>query len=78
MIFGRTELILGVSEAKYCEESAGEVRFGVAPQKPAKNAEKSMFKTKTNPIFFFRRPNASERIRVYPNTSELVRTRPKT
>ncbi len=40
MKFGRTELIIGVSRAKKCEESAGDVHFGVAPQKPCKNAEK--------------------------------------
>ena len=40
MIFCRTELIIGVSEAKNCEESAGDVRIDVAPQKPSKNAEK--------------------------------------
>ena len=41
MFFGRTELIIGVSKAKECGESAGGVGFGVAPQKPRKNAEKS-------------------------------------
>ena len=37
---GRTELTIGVSKAKNCEEYARGVRFGVAPQKPRKNAEK--------------------------------------
>ena len=32
--FGRTELILGASKAKYCEELDFEVRFHVAPQNP--------------------------------------------
>ena len=40
MKFGRTELILGVSEAKKCEESVGDVRLGVAPQKFNKNSKK--------------------------------------
>ena len=46
MIFGRTDLIIGQSKAKFCEESAGDVRFCVAPQKPRKNVEKRMFETK--------------------------------
>ena len=40
MIFGRTDLIIGQSEAKFCKESAGDVRIGVAPQKPSKCVEK--------------------------------------
>ena len=39
MNFGRTEVIIGASKAKNCEESFGEVRFYVAPQKPGKNDE---------------------------------------
>ena len=38
--FGRTDLIIGQSKAKNCEESAADVRIGVAPQKPSKNVEK--------------------------------------
>ena len=38
--FGRTDLLIGQSKAKNCEESAGDVRIGVAPQKPSKNMEK--------------------------------------
>ena len=38
--FGRTELILGASKAKYCEELDFEVHFHVAPQNPDKNTEK--------------------------------------
>ena len=37
MNFGRTEVIIGASKAKFCRESFGEVRFCVAPQKPGKN-----------------------------------------
>ena len=40
MIFGRTDLIIGQSKAKFCKESAGDVRIDVAPQKPSKNVEK--------------------------------------
>ena len=45
MNFGCTELIKGPFRAKYCEESAGDIRFGVAPQKPGKNTEKRLFET---------------------------------
>ena len=44
--FGRTEVIIGASKAKFCRESFGEVRFCVAPQKPGKNREKLVFETK--------------------------------
>ena len=37
--FGRTDLLIGQSEAKNCKESAGDVRIGVAPQKPSNNME---------------------------------------
>ena len=40
MNFGRTDLLIGQSKAKHCKESAGDVRIGVAPQKPSKNMEK--------------------------------------
>ena len=40
MKFDRTDLIIGQSKAKNCEESAGDVRIGVAPQKPSKKDEK--------------------------------------
>ena len=40
MKFDRTDLIIGQSKAKNCEESVGDVRIGVAPQKPSKNMEK--------------------------------------
>ena len=41
MKFGRTELIIGVSEAKKCEESVGDIRLGVAPQKFNQNGKTS-------------------------------------
>ena len=44
--FGRTEVIIGASKAKFCRESFGEVRFCVAPQKPGKNRGKLVFETK--------------------------------
>ena len=47
--FGRTELILGASKAKYCEELDFEVRFHVAPQNPDKNTEKRISKTRKYP-----------------------------
>ena len=40
MKFDRTDLIIGQSKAKNCQESAGDVRIGVAPQKPSKIMEK--------------------------------------
>ena len=46
MNFGRTEVIIGASKAKFCRESFGEIRFCVAPQKPGKNGEKLVFETK--------------------------------
>ena len=39
MLFGRTELITSVSRAKNCEQSAGDVCFGVAPQKPTNKSD---------------------------------------
>ncbi len=45
MNFGRTEVIIGASKAKFCRESFGEVRFCVALQKPGKNDEKRAFET---------------------------------
>ena len=44
-IFGRTELILGASKAKYCEELDFEARFYVTPQIPDKNTEKRISET---------------------------------
>ena len=48
MNFGRTEVIIGASKAKFCRESFGEVRFCVAPQKPGKHMEKLVFETNKN------------------------------
>ena len=42
--FGPTDVMTDLSRAKNCEESAGDIRFGVAPQKPRKNAENSTTK----------------------------------
>ena len=50
--FGRTELIIGASKAKYCEESYFELRFGVALQNPMKNSEKLISETEKNPDLF--------------------------
>ena len=47
--FGRTELILGASKAKYCEELDFEVRFHVAPHNPDKKTEKRISETENNP-----------------------------
>ena len=55
MIFGRTNLIIGPYKAKKCEESAGDVRFDVAPRKPSKNMEKRVFGTEKNLKKFWRR-----------------------
>ena len=43
MILGRTELIIAASNANFCGESFGEVRFDVARQKPSKNAKTYAF-----------------------------------
>ena len=45
MFFGRTDLILGASKAKYCEELDFETRFYVAPQDPAKNTKARISET---------------------------------
>ena len=45
MIFGRTDLRIGVSEAKFEAESDFEVRFAVAPQKPGQNIKKLIFRS---------------------------------
>ena len=38
---GRTEVILGVSEAKNAQETDFDVKTRLAPQKPGKNDEKT-------------------------------------
>ena len=48
--FGRTDFLTGQSKAKHCKESAGDVRIGVALQKPGKNMEKLK---KISQQFFF-------------------------
>ena len=45
---GRTELIIGVSGAKYREEPDSDVQKCPAPQKPSKNMEKLNFRVETN------------------------------
>ena len=40
MIFGRTDLRIGVSEAKFDAEADFEIRLAVAPRKPHQNCEK--------------------------------------
>ena len=40
MTFGRTDLRIGVSGAKFDSESDFEVRFVVGPPKPSENSEK--------------------------------------
>ena len=66
MKFGRTRVIIGPSKAKNHEESAGDVHFGVAAQKPRKNAQKraKIFKRK---IFGVKKSNVGNRLkRVFP------------
>ena len=43
MIFGRTDLRIGVSRPNFDAESDFEVRLAVASQKPNKNSEKLRF-----------------------------------
>ena len=70
MNFGRTEVIIGASKAKFCRESFGEVRFCVAPQKPGKNKGKLVFEKKNVERKFFgvEKSNVGNRLkRVFPN-----------
>ena len=60
MNFGRTDLLIGQSKAKNCKESAGDVRIGVAPQKPSQNIEKHE-KFRDNKFFEFERQNVGNR-----------------
>ena len=48
MIFSRTDLRIGVSRAKNCEESDSDVHFCVAPPKTTKKAEKQKILTEKN------------------------------
>ena len=73
MIFGRTDLRIGVSEAKFDAEVDFEVHFTPAPYKISKNCEQLMLRSKICFKFskFFRvRPNASERFRIHQAASE--------
>ena len=45
-IFGRTELIIGASRAKNCDEIDGEVRFSIDPPKPAQKGVKRFLRPK--------------------------------
>ncbi len=79
MFFGRTDLRIGVSGAKFDAEVDFEIRFAPAPPKLDKNLEKRMIWVDLFSIclkIFRRRPNASERIRWHPNASEQVQTGP--
>ena len=46
MIFSRTDLRIGGSEAKFDVEDDGEVRFAVAPPKPIEINDKLIFRSK--------------------------------
>ena len=48
---GRTELIIGVSEAKLHEEADFDVQKLPAPQKPSQKCEKLISETKRNSFF---------------------------
>ena len=58
-IFGRTELIIGASRAKNCEEVDGEVHFSIDPPKPAQKGVKRFLRPKnlTQKFFFGRKLN---------------------
>ena len=49
---GRTEVILGVSEAKNAQETDFDVKTRLAPQKPGKTNEKRDFRTNFFESFF--------------------------
>ena len=53
MIFGRIDLRISVSGAKFDAESDFEVRLAVAPQKPGRNSKKLMFRPKIVVFCFF-------------------------
>ena len=53
--FGRTDLRIGVSGAKFDAESDFEVRLAVAPQKTSQNSEKLIFRPPKKVDLFFRR-----------------------
>ena len=53
MIFGRTDLRIGGSRAKFDVEDDGEIRFAVAPPKPIEINEKLSSRSKNFVEFFF-------------------------
>ena len=53
-IFGRTELRIGPSRAKNCQEVDFEVRFSLEASKPAQKGEKRFPRPKNLAVFFFR------------------------
>ena len=58
--FGRTDLWISPSRAKFGEESDFEVRSAVAPQKPRQISEKRMFQSG---IFGFEKQNVRNRLK---------------
>ena len=53
MIFGRTELIISVSKAKFDEEADFEVHRPPNPQNPNEKRKKLFFRTEIFRQFFF-------------------------
>ena len=53
MIFGRTELIISVSKAKFDEEADFEVHRPPNPQNPNEKRKKLFFRTENFRQFFF-------------------------
>ena len=53
MIFGRTELIISVSEANFDEEADFEVHWPPNPLNPDKKLKKLFFRTENVRQFFF-------------------------
>ena len=52
MIFGRTDLRIGGSEAKFDVEADGGIRLVADPPKPHKSSEKLIFDPNILPILF--------------------------
>ena len=66
MIFSRTDLRIGVSRAKNCEESDSDIHFCVAPPKTVKKTEKQKFLTDKNcenKIFDVEKLNVGNRLK---------------
>ena len=53
MIYGRTDLRIGGSKAKFDVQADGDVRFAAAPPKPYKISEKLIFRSEFFADFFF-------------------------